>query len=390
MRQTSERVYGPYYDKDKRRYRVIIHRTDGTRQTCDFESEAIANEAANAARGATQNRMLGQSVDDYLNSIPEKGRITARYRLTAFLKLPAYDRLLRSVSERDASKLYKQRTETMQPVRLCQCGTKGCKRRIDGHTKRYIEEPIRAATHRAELSLARRMFKWCVEQGWIKENPFARVKAIGTPGKGKPKLRVNATRTLVGYLLQDHSLEATAVLTALTLDLRASAVVNRVVEDLDDDGWLLWVRENKSEAGDLEIEVPGFLRARLLELADGKQPADKLFGDVTRDWLHYHTTRLCKVAGVPRVTPHGLRGSGATQNVRAGMGIEEVARSMGHADKGATLKAHYLGGGAIESARGKRVESLVATLDVTEYPIADNEAKAHSAHVTQSERDDVN
>ena len=60
-----------------------------------------------------------------------------------------------------------------------------------------------------------------------------------------------------------------------------------------------------------------------------------------------------------RVTPHGLRGSGATSAVRLGGSIEEVARALGHSDEGETLKGHYLAGGAIESARGRSIEQIV-------------------------------
>jgi integrase len=170
---------------------------------------------------------------------------------------------------------------------------------------------------------------------------------------------VNATRAFLAKLLSDESVEATAVMTALMLGLRANEVVKRVVDDLDDDGWLLWIRDSKTENSDREIEVPELLRARLLELAKGKQPTDRLFGDVTRHWLLYHTVRLCEEAGVPRVTPHGLRGSGATTAVRLGGSVEDVARALGHGDEGSTLKAHYLGGGAIESARARRIEDLM-------------------------------
>src|SRR5690606_11558728 len=128
--------------------------------------------------------------------------------------------------------------------------------------------------------------------------------------------------------------------------------------------WLLWVRDNKTAAGDLEIEIPAVLRDRLLKLAEGKKPSDPLFTKkngqrATRNWLLHHTARLCKEAGVPRVTPHGLRGSGATMAVRLGGSVENVARALGHADDGDTLKAHYLGGGAIESARAREIESMI-------------------------------
>jgi hypothetical protein len=35
------------------------------------------------------------------------------------------------------------------------------------------------------------------------------------------------------------------------------------------------------------------------------------------------------------------------------------ARAFGHADDGGTLKAHYLGGGAIESVRARSIESMI-------------------------------
>jgi len=223
-------------------------------------------------------------------------------------------------------------------------------------------KPIAVDTHHGELRYAKQFCEWCVARGWLPSNPFAGIAPIGDKRKGKPKLRVNATRKFLATVLADESIEATAVMTALMLGLRASAVVKRTVEDLDDDGWLLWVRDNKTAAGDLEIEIPPVLRERLLKLAEGKQPTDRLFGNVSRHWLHYHAVRLCEKAGVPRVTPHGLRGSGATMAVRLGGSVEQVARALGHADEGDTLKAHYLGAGAIESARGRAIEALAGNV----------------------------
>ena len=133
----------------------------------------------------------------------------------------------------------------------------------------------------------------------------------------------------------------------------------RTVEDLDDDGRLFWIRDTTTPAGDREIEIPASLRPRLLRLAEGKAPTERLFGAMTRHGLHYHCVRFCKLAGVPRVTPHGLRGSGATNAVRLGGTVEQVARAVGHADGGKTLRRHYLGGGAEESARARQIEALL-------------------------------
>ncbi len=375
MRQGSERVYGPYFEPERNRYKVLIHRADGTREALTFADETSANEAADVARHRTETRGVSQAMEEYLASIPEKGRATARERLKTFLA-PIAGKLLRSVTERDAARLYQTRIDTPRMVWVCECGPDRCRRRGQGHTKRREAKPIAAATHQAELALSRRMFAMHVEAGHIKTNPFGAVKPIGEKKRGKTKLRVNPSRTFLNYLMSDPSVEATAVMMAFVLALRNGAVVKRRVEDLDDDGWLLWVRDNKSEAGDLEIEIPGFLRERLLLLVEGRAPHEPIFvrpdrqygkhaGEpASEDWLRWHTTRLCKLAGVPRVTPHGLRGSGATQAVRLGGSIEQVAKAIGHADEGATLKAHYLGGGAVESARARAMTAMMEKADV--------------------------
>jgi integrase len=295
-----------------------------------YASEAEAIDEKNAANLAAGNRTLGGTVDEYLQlHRDDRGYETMRHRLRAIFQLKDGDRPLVSVTDKQAAAFYEDRAASFAPD-----------------------------THHGELRYARQFFAWCIASGYLAANPFAAVKPVGKKRKGKPRLRVNATRTFLAKLHADESIEATAVLTALALGLRASTVIKRTVEDLDDDGWLLWVRDNKSAAGDLEIEVPALLRDRLLALAKGKRPTDRLFGNVTRYWLHYHTVRLCGLAEVPRVTPHGLRGSGASSAVRLGGSIGDVARALGHADDGETLKGHYLSGGSAESARGRLVEEL--------------------------------
>lgn len=324
-KQGKERANGPY--KHGRKWRVVFTGANGASETESFETEAEAIEARDDHNAAAGCRTVGQAVQEWL---AEKPCETAAFRLKAFFRLDECDRPLNSVTEQVARKLYAMRMQ---------------------------ESAV--ATHHNELGYARRLYDRQIELGRVRTNPFAEIKKEGKRNKGKPKLRVNGTRQLISTLLSDESVEATAVLTCLTLALRASAVVGRTVADLDDNGWLLWVRNNKTAAGDLEIEVPAFLRERLLKLAEGKKATDKLFGTMTRFSLWRQTINYCNKAGVDRVTPHGLRGSAATAAVRAGQAIEQVARQVGHADKGITLKGHYLGGGAIESGRARGIESLV-------------------------------
>lgn len=324
----SARALGPY--RHGNRWRVIAVSLSGERTTESFLTlaEADARVAALNVDGAV---MLRSAVDDYLLRCKDRSRTTTRFRLYGLLRLVESDRPVAAVTAAAAQALVDDR----------------------------IHAGYAGATLMGELGVATRFFAWAQEAEIVLGNPFSSVRCDVEVKRGKPKLRVNASKQLLAHLAADVSLEATAVLTAFALALRASSVVDLVAADLDDDGHLLWIVRDKTPAGNREIEIPDALRERLLPLAEGKAPQDKLFPGKTRYWLHYHAVRLCKIAGVPRVTPHGLRGSGATNAVRVCGSLADVARAIGHADGGATLKRHYLGGGALESARGRAVAEML-------------------------------
>lgn len=332
-RQKGERAYGPY--EHGKKWRVVIHAADGIRGHRSFESFKDAEEYKNAFASVSSTRTVAQALDEYLKatvSAKDNSNVTKRHSLRGILRLPAEDRLLVSLTVPMAQKLYRQRTEE-----------------------------IAVASHHNELGYARHFIKWCVEQGWLRLNPFMEVRPTGKPNRGKPKLRINESRLLYQTLIADESLQATAVLTAFLLAMRASEVVERKVSELDDDGRLFWITNGKSRAAEREIEIPEVLRQRLLVHTQGLGPNDYIFGSMTRQTLYKATVRLCAKAGVSKITPHGLRGSAATQRVRDGRGIRDVAEYVGHADEGRTLRQHYLGGGAEESARGRQLVELLGT-----------------------------
>lgn len=344
------KALGPYAHGN--RWRVIEVARDGRRRTESYATKAAAEHHCDRVN-AQHSMSTIDAIDAYLATLNERSRSTAKFRLYGLLRLgtrigkpmppgSVVDRPLATVTPAVARKLYERRTA----------------------------EDVAGATLHGEVGYAQRFFAWAIERGMVEANPFADIKVTKPRSRGKPKLRVTASKQFLAHLWQDTSIESTAVLMTFVLAMRASSVVNRTVGDLDDGGRLLWIRDDKTASGDREIEIPELLRMRLLPLArnsDGtpKEPNAKLFGsasnpDPDRHWLHYHTVRLCKAAGVPRVTPHGLRGSGATNSVRMGDSLGDVARALGHADGGRTLQRHYLGGGAVESARGRQMAGLLA------------------------------
>jgi integrase len=355
-RTATAHAYGPFVHG--RRWRVVTVAADGTRGRRSFATRGEAEEYRRAFLEATENRTVEIAIHGFLDYLrrdrgaAESSIVTNRHRLHALLQvgLGKSDRLLATLTPSACRELYAQRSRTVKPD-----------------------------THRGELILASKFTAWCHEQGWLPSNPFDGVKPVGRKSHGKPQLRVDESRKLLAVLTADESPDATAVMMALLMGLRAHEIVERIGRDLDDAGRLLWISKSKTLAGVRQVVVPPELRARLAALAEGKPLDARIFGEMTRYALHYHVKRYCRLAEVPIVPPHGLRGTFATLAVTAELNggastsTASVARTIGHShhDGGATLRRHYLAPGAEESAAAARVGRILVDrdpLDADERP----------------------
>ncbi len=208
-------------------------------------------------------------------------------------------------------------------------------------------------THRNTLGQARTFLGWCVEQRHLRKNPATGLEGMGRRKRGKPQLRIDEARKLTATCLAEASPGSVGVLCALLLGLRASEVVQIVTRDLDDDGKLLWISDAKTEAGRRTLQVPAVLARCLGQLAQNMGPTERLFaGD--RHWLSRQCKRLCRVASVPEVSPHGLRGTHASLVAEQGITGHVAAQALGHASYAVT-QAHYVDPGAAQRGRQAQV-----------------------------------
>jgi integrase len=193
--------------------------------------------------------------------------------------------------------------------------------------------------------------------GYVAADPFADVEPVGRKSAGKTQLRVDEARRFLAAALADPSPGATAAALTLLTGCRASEVTDRVVRDLDDGGRLLWIPTAKTRAGVRQVGVPEVMRARLLALAEGKQPVDRLF-DLGRHQLYEVVQKLCKAAGVPAVCTHALRGVHATVAVRH-LSADIVARELGQAGPSVTRR-HYIQPGTEQAVAAEAVVAALA------------------------------
>jgi integrase len=85
-----------------------------------------------------------------------------------------------------------------------------------------------------------------------------------------------------------------------------------------------------------------------------KRSEDLFFGYHDRNWPRKWVAKICKVAKVPKVSAHGMRGLHGTLAVETGLSAHAVAAALGHESEKTTLQS-YAKSGAGAGARQKRV-----------------------------------
>jgi len=350
--EEGERVHGPY--EVGRRWRLIVKGPSGQR-AISFATRDEAERAREELRGKPKGPTVGEAVELHLRHMKEKGLkpcsiVSARFRLESFFGLKE----LGSAEGGELAALTPERCAALYTA---------------------LTGKVKVDTHRNSLAVAKTFGKWCVKQGWIASNPLASVEPVGRRRRGKEQLRVDEARAFLACC-QRHAAQgdagAVASMMALLLGLRASEIAERVVRDLDDGGRLLWIPSAKTERGKRTLEVPEALQPHLKRLAEGKKPGDRLLPMANRFWVRSHVQRMCRLAGVPVVTAHSMRGLHATLATEWGSTGRVVAAALGHTSFDVVTRRHYLQPGTVERAALRRVVEVIG--DASTPPAASQPA----------------
>jgi integrase len=348
----GERILGPYLSRGKW---VVLHaRADGTRVSKTFERKSEAEKCAAEAREDLQvgNRTIDDALKAYATHLEEKGNKPVSRKETNRRLRVVFDDVdaeLTSLTPKRAAKLYRALVD-----------------RAVGEDRK-----MSADSHRNYLAEAKTFLRWCVAQRWLGENPLEEVQGIGRRKHGKAQLRLDEARKLQAAALKLaeagerwEKQGAAAVLMALLLGMRASEITQRRVRDVDDAGRLLWIPTSKTAAGKRVLEVPDVLRPILVDLTKLKgqdRPAeDPLLGQHWRDYVNEWTATICKLAKVPKVTAHGLRGTHASLAVDAGLSSHLVAAALGHESFATTARSYAKEEAQAGAAQRKRDRHLKA------------------------------
>src|SRR5205814_4834774 len=100
----------------------------------------------------------------------------------------------------------------------------------------------------------------------------------------------------------------------------------------------------------------------------GLRPESLIFGNddsdkpLPTDHLFKRLHKFCKLADVPIVCPHSLRGLHSSLAVEGGATSAIVAAALGHGSDAITLK-HYIAPSAVAAARSSRVSAALLEPD---------------------------
>lgn len=362
------RIDGPFFNRGKYRLRVVDRESKKTK-SYTFETEADAKAAIPklvAEYRRNTGVQLAKALDDYAQHLAQErqnrpstiettlGRIRALFckpDVTPLVVLDVNTNDLTPASVRKLFEAFKRR-----PVNKA-----GKLPSVDSQV--------------GVLKQSRTFANWLQQRGYTKRNDlFEGLQVLGKRRRGKPQLRIDEARRYKAAAIEladQGDVGAIAALVPLYMGNRAGEVVARRVRDLDDRGRLLYVEYAKTDAGNRALEVPEVLQSYLLKLAHGKQADAPLFTGAVRRahkdleqladpvaWLRRQVWRMCKVASVPKVGPHGLRGTCGTIAAEQGMTSRAIANALGHAGTAVTER-HYIKPEALDNARAERVAAAL-------------------------------
>ena len=217
------------------------------------------------------------------------------------------------------------------------------------------------------LALAKQFCRVARESGWTESVLLEDVKPEGRRRCGKKKLTLDESRKylaacLVLAMSENRNVRQAAIAAcmALLFGLRSGEVLGLLAKDIDDNGKILRISSAKTRAGIRSLQIPEWFQPHLASLIEGL-PSDARIFPREKTWLHRHCVNMCKVAGVSRVTPHGLRGVHADLSLLAAATPLQVSQALGHTNTGVTFRHYADKGLADQQQHQQAVQTLVPT-----------------------------
>jgi len=219
------------------------------------------------------------------------------------------------------------------------------------------------ATANRIISSVRGFFAWAADNGLASADPAIRLKTKTVVNQDREFLSIaqveKLMRSITGRRADEPTRDRAIILLMAKGGLRISEVLQMDCSD--------WSRQNRArvtvhaKGGDRQVRhigpevqeaMEGWQRRRLKMDADSAAlfPGRSGHGRLTSESVRRMVARRCKVAGVPIVSPHGLRHSYATALLIMGADIRVVQKALGHKNISTTQIYTHVEDAAIQAA----------------------------------------
>jgi site-specific recombinase XerD len=208
--------------------------------------------------------------------------------------------------------------------------------------------PISPAGLDAYYRVLRRFFNWLTEQEYLQRSPMdkrvRRPRVVQQPVEPFTPVELTSLSNALRNQPDNEAAARDRAIAAVLLDvgLRASELVNLLVQDVDVMSGVIIVRHGKGrKTRTVQLGSSGrrairryWIRFRSHEVEDEKEPffVSRTGRALTDSGLRQLMERLGERAGVPSCRPHRWRHTFSITALRAGMGLLELQTILGHAD----------------------------------------------------------
>jgi len=204
-----------------------------------------------------------------------------------------------------------------------------------------------AATIQRKLATVRSLFSYLMRVGYLKENP-ASVVTTDKPKDTLAERILDREQVLALIATMEGNLRNYTLLRLLYLSgARVSEIAGLSWRDVRASGdgceITLFGKGQKTRL----VAVPASLRADLETLRGKAESGAPVFVEkdarMTRQQIYDVVKDAGRMAGIPAVSPHWFRHTGASHAVEAGMSLVSAKNALGHASLASTQR--YLHGG---------------------------------------------
>lgn len=202
-----------------------------------------------------------------------------------------------------------------------------------------------ASTISGAIDAAKSFFGYLAERAVACTNPAA---GLRRPRRGD-RLRKPATQEQIRALFRACHNEKYRLMLMLLCDtgIRISELATIKSNRISRDSIVITGKGNKARHVPISSQTAAAiqLQLRYLEatsypgpwLFPGREPTVHIAADSIRDYVYY----LCRLAGIPRVTPHQLRHFFATSTLSAGASLKAISAILGHARTSTTVNTYW-------------------------------------------------